>query len=333
MSALLEVEGLTVEIDARGKRLRLVDDISFSVQRGRVLGLVGESGSGKSVTALSLLGLFAGKGVRATGVARLEGRELLTMSERELRSIRGAQAAMIFQDPAAALDPLWTVGAQIGEAIRRHERVSKAEARTRALALLQQVGLADPEARLHAYPHQLSGGMRQRVMIAIALAANPKLLIADEPTTALDVTIQAQVMELLGRLQRDRQLGVVLITHDLGLVAEHCDDVAVLYAGRVVERGPAAEVLAAPLHPYTAGLLASTPRPGVEERLREIAGVVPDLARLPSGCRFRDRCSAAQDKCAAEEPPLAQLDGRAHRCHFPLAAAAALGSPSPAEVA
>jgi oligopeptide/dipeptide ABC transporter ATP-binding protein len=319
---LLEVEGLCVEIDAAGRRLRLVEEVSLRVERGRALGLLGESGSGKSVTALALLGLFPGRGAEVTGSVRLEGRELLGLPERALREVRGAQAAMIFQDPAAALDPRWTVGAHLTEALQLHQRVPAAEARRRSVELLAQVGLGDPAARLSAYPHQLSGGLRQRVMIAIALAAAPRLLIADEPTTALDVTIQAQVMELLGRLQGERELGVLLITHDLGLVAEQCQDVVVLYAGQVVERGEVAQVLGAPLHPYTAGLLASSPVPGARlERLQEIPGVVPDLAKLAAGCRFRDRCSGAQARCAAEAPPLVSLGERAHRCFFPLAGA------------
>ena len=306
---------------AAGSGLRAVDDVSFAVPRGRTVGMVGESGSGKSVTALSLLGLLDARTASVAGRARLGPDDLLAMDAAALRSVRGRRVGMVFQDPAASLDPFWRVGSQIAEAIRLHERVSRAEARARALALLREVGIPAPEERLDAYPHQLSGGMRQRVMIAIALACRPELVIADEPTTALDVTIQAQILELLGRLRRERGTSLLLITHDLGLVAESCDDVVVLYAGRVVERGPAAEVLRAPLHPYTAGLLASTPVPGSGAgRLTEIPGTVPDLRALPAGCRFRDRCPGAQARCADEEPALVAIGTRAHRCHFPLAA-------------
>jgi oligopeptide/dipeptide ABC transporter ATP-binding protein len=316
-TALLEVDGLTVEVPLAAGTATLVEDIAFSVARGRTVGLVGESGSGKSVTALAIQRLL-GAGARTTGRVRLDDVDLLALPERAVRALRGSRIGMIFQDPMASLNPMYRVGAQIVEAIRLHEHVSRRDARARAAELLEQVGVPAPEQRLDAYPHELSGGLRQRVMIAIAIACNPALLVADEPTTALDVTIQAQVMDLLAALRAARGLSILLITHDLGLVAERCDDIVVMYAGQVVERGRAALVLVHPLHPYSAALVASTPRMSSSDQLVAIPGTVPDLRERPVGCRFAPRCPNEQARCTTEAPPLVQLGARAHRCHFPL---------------
>ena len=316
---ILAVEELTVEFHSARGSFRAVEGISFALPAGKTVGVVGESGSGKSVTAMSILRLLDARTASVTGKVLLGGVDVLRLGAEELRKIRGAKIAMVFQDPSASLDPSWRIGRQIGEAIHAHRRVSRAEARAQAIALLRDVGIPAPEERIDAFPHELSGGMKQRAMIAIALACRPDVLIADEPTTALDVTIQAQILELLKKIQRERGLSIVLITHDLGLIAEAADEVVVMYAGRVVERGATAEVLRAPAHPYTAGLLASTPLPGIAvERLREIPGVVPDLRALAPGCRFEARCPLAQELCRAEEPALVVLGARAHRCHFPL---------------
>ena len=270
-----------------------------------MLGIVGESGSGKSVTAMTLLGLTRGVNARFEGKILYKGESLLSMSESELRRFRGNEIAMIFQDPMTSLNPVYRVGAQISEAIRTHEDVSKQTARTRAVQLLRQVGIPHPEERVDDYPHQFSGGMRQRAMIAMALANNPDILIADEPTTALDVTIQAQIIELIDRLKDDFNSSVILITHDLGVVADIADDIAVMYAGRIVEYGAKRQVFYDPQHPYTWGLLGSIPRLDREkpERLASIAGAPPSLINLPQGCKFRPRCPHAFEKCI-EHPPL-----------------------------
>ena len=316
---ILRVDDLTVEFRSARGAFRAVEGITFDVPAGRTVGIVGESGSGKSVTAMSILRLLDPRSASVRGSVTLRGTELLALGSAEMRKIRGAKIAMVFQDPSASLDPSWRIGRQIEEAILVHQRVSRAEARSRALALLNDVGIPAPSERIDAFPHELSGGMKQRAMIAIALACGPDLLIADEPTTALDVTIQAQILDLLKKIQRERGLSIILITHDLGLVAEAAEEIVVMYAGRVVERGHALDVLRAPSHPYTAGLLASTPLPGVAvERLREIPGVVPDLRALPAGCRFEARCSFTQDRCREEEPALVADGAAAHRCHFPL---------------
>ncbi|MCK6548920.1 ABC transporter ATP-binding protein [Myxococcota bacterium] len=320
MNNLLEVQDLTVTFDTPAGELCAVDRVSFSVARGATVGIVGESGSGKSVAALSLLGLTRHTARAVTGVVRFEGTDLLALSERELARHRGAKLSMVFQDPMASLNPAHRVGAQVAEPLAIHERLPKAELERRVLELFREVGIPDPAERMKAYPHQLSGGLRQRVMIAMALACGPALLVADEPTTALDVTIQAQIVELLDGLRRRRGMSVLLITHDLGLVAELCDRVIVMYAGRIVEEGPTAELLTRPGHPYTAGLLASTPVPGQHvDRLREIPGVVPDLRALPPGCRFQDRCPRREERCTREAPALVRIsDGRSVACHFPL---------------
>jgi peptide/nickel transport system ATP-binding protein len=318
MTSLLAVESLSVAFRTPAGLLTVVSEVSFEVPAGRAMGLVGESGSGKSVTALALLGLHPEASTRTCGSVRLEGRELLTLDEPALRAVRGAQVAMVFQDPLASLDPSQRLGAQVGEALLLHRPGPAAARRERVRELLAEVGL-DPGLD-RAFPHQLSGGMRQRAMIAAALAAGPRLLIADEPTTALDVTLQAQLLELLGRLRAARGMGLLLISHDLGLVAETCDEVVVLYAGRSVERGPTRALFERPAHPYTAGLIASAPVLGQPRaRLQEIPGTVPDLAALPSGCRFRTRCPLAQPRCAEQEPGWQAVgEGRWHRCHFPL---------------
>jgi peptide/nickel transport system ATP-binding protein len=305
---LLDVRDLVVSFRTDRGELRAVDSVSFSVPRGATVGLVGESGCGKSVTALSLIGLLPRPPGRIAGGSILfDGQDLAQADERTLRSIRGRGIGMIFQEPMTALNPVFTVGSQIMEAVRAHREVSRADARKRAIELLERVGIPAPAERVDAYPHQLSGGMRQRVMIAIALAGEPKLLVADEPTTALDVTIQAQILDLLSDLQRDLGMSILLITHDLGVVAEHTEEVVVMYAGKVVERGATRALFERPLHPYTQGLMASVPSYAGNRgkaRLPTIPGMVPDLAQLPGGCRFRERCPSADQACAEAEPVL-----------------------------
>jgi peptide/nickel transport system ATP-binding protein len=329
---LLSVRGLTTAFQTERGLLRAVDDVSFDVPERSTLAIVGESGCGKSVTALSVLRLVPAPAGRVLGGQILfRGRDLLTLPERDMRAVRGGQVSMIFQEPMTSLNPVYTVGAQIIEAIRIHRSTSKNAARERAIELLKLVGIPSPAERVDAYPHQLSGGMRQRVMIAMALACDPSLLLADEPTTALDVTIQAQILDLLRRLQAELGMSILLITHDLGVVAEFARDVIVMYAGRVVETGPVAQLFADPLHPYTRGLLASVPPLDASRghlasgprRLKTIEGIVPDLAHLPAGCRFADRCDLRlqlgerAQRCTAEEPALRTLeDGRQARCHF-----------------
>ena len=297
---------------------RAVDGVSFDVNPGETLGIVGESGCGKTVTSLSILRLIPEPPghIRPGSFIEFEGRNILTLEPRDLRAVRGNQIAMIFQEPMTSLNPVFTVGDQIGEAAIVHQHVSRSAARRRAIEMLQLVGIPDPEERVDHYPHQMSGGMRQRVMIAMALVCHPKLLIADEPTTALDVTIQAQILELLERLQAELGMAVMLITHDLGVVAGTADRVLVMYAGQVVEQAPTTELFARPLHPYTEGLLAAVPRldapssrptVGGRGRLRTIPGQVPAATDWPDGCRFHPRCPYAWDRCRAEEPPL--LDG------------------------
>jgi len=317
MTPLLEVEDLRITFPSAAGTSRPVDGVSFSLDRGELLALVGESGSGKSLTALALLRLVPPPGVIAPGSAiRLDGTDLLALDSAALRGVRGRRIGMIFQDPMTSLNPVFTVADQIVESVRAHRRMSKADARARALALLQEVGIPDPAARLDQYPHQLSGGMRQRVMIAIALASEPELLIADEPTTALDVTVQAQILEVLDRLRTARGMAVLLITHDLGIVAGRADRVAVMYAGRLVEEAPTPELFASPSHPYTRGLLASVPRlTGPVTRLTPIAGTVPPPTAWPAGCRFHPRCPAVLPRCPTDDPPpLRVRDGHQMRC-------------------
>jgi len=346
---LLEIRDLVTEFRTDRGTVRAVDGVSLEIPRRGTVGLVGESGCGKSVTALSIMRLVAPPGRVASGRIAYGGKDLLGLPEAEMRAIRGNRIAMIFQEPMTSLNPVFTVGDQVGEAVRLHQKKSRRDARQVAIEMFRLVGIPSPEERVDAYPHQLSGGMRQRVMIAMALACKPDLLIADEPTTALDVTIQAQILDLLRSLQAELGMSILLITHDLGVVAETCDEVIVMYAGRVVERASAAELFAHPRHPYTAGLLRSVPSydepaaaaagapaggaapgPGIAERrprLVEIKGMVPPLFALPKGCKFVDRCARAEARCHAEEPALLPLGGAQVRCHFPLEPAA------PAEVA
>ncbi|OPZ79233.1 MAG: Oligopeptide transport ATP-binding protein OppD [Actinobacteria bacterium ADurb.Bin444] len=306
MGALLEVRGLKTFFITRHGVVHAVDGISYSVDRGRTIGIVGESGCGKSVSALSIVGLVpTPPGRIVEGAIMFEGRDLTRLSEREMQQVRGREISMIFQDPMTSLNPVLTVRNQLTEGLRFHFGLDSAAADERALELLCDVGIPDPEQRLSEYPHQLSGGMRQRVMIAIALACRPKIVIADEPTTALDVTIQAQILELLGQIQKDSDMALILITHDLGVVAGVTDEVIVMYAGKIVEQAPTRELFKHPRHPYTAALLASVPRLDQTEMefLESIPGAPPDLVDPAPGCRFRERCRYA-DECPMEEPDL-----------------------------
>jgi oligopeptide/dipeptide ABC transporter ATP-binding protein len=317
MTELLRVENLRTWFDTDGGRIRAVDGVDFSIDSGRTLGVVGESGSGKSVTALSIMGLVDAPGqIAADSKILFEGRDLTTLGERELEKVRGNDISMIFQEPMTSLNPLMTVGRQISEAIALHQGLSRREATDRAIEMLRRVHIPEAERRVHAYPHQLSGGMRQRAMIAMALSCNPKLLIADEPTTALDVTIQAQILELMGELRERLGMSILLITHDLGVVAEMCDDVVVMYAGRVVERGPVDDVFTSPQHPYTEALLQSIPMLGMTqaEPLRVIRGTVPSPLNWPVGCRFEPRCDYAFDRCREVDPPLYPVPPQESAC-------------------
>ena len=301
---LLRVHDLTTTFKLRNGAVRAVDGVSLELKRGETLGIVGESGSGKSMTALSILRLVQPPGEIRGGPITFNGRhDLLELSERDMREIRGAEIGFIFQEPMTALNPVFTIGSQIAEALLVHGKASRSEARAKALDLLAAVQIQDPERRVRDYPHQLSGGMRQRVLIAIALACQPVLLIADEPTTALDVTIQAEILDLLQEMKRKFHLALLLITHDLGVVAGHADRVAVMYAGRIVEEGPMRQIFHAPKHPYTQGLLASIPGGAPGQRLRAIEGSVPDLARLPPGCAFEPRCPNRFELCPTAPPP------------------------------
>ncbi|OIO01912.1 MAG: peptide ABC transporter ATP-binding protein [Desulfovibrionaceae bacterium CG1_02_65_16] len=294
---------------------RAVDTVSLRVRQGETLAVVGESGCGKTVLALSILGLIPDPPGRVIkGEAFYRGRDLLAMSEAELQDVRGAHIAMIFQEPMTSLNPVFRVGEQIAEGYRLHKNADRAEALERAVEMLAQVGIPNPKARAMSYPHELSGGMRQRVMIAMALVCGPNLLFADEPTTALDVTIQAQILDLMRELQRKKGSGILLITHDLGVVAETAHRVAVMYAGQVVEEADVAELFAAPAHPYTRGLLASVPRLGEKRVLAPISGMVPGIFDLPDGCRFRPRCAQAFEKCQAAPPLFRLSDARTARC-------------------
>ena len=323
---LLDVRGLVTRFRTDERELRAVDGVSLAVASGATVGLVGESGSGKSVTALSILRLVRDPPGRVVaGEVRFRGQDLLKLTEREMQAIRGNRISMIFQEPMTSLNPVLSTGDQVGEPLIVHKGLSKSAARKEAAELFRKVGIADPERRVGEYPHQMSGGMRQRVMIAMALACRPELLIADEPTTALDVTIQAQILELLASLKRELGMSLLLITHDLGVVAETCEQVVVMYAGHVVERAAARALFAQPRHPYTAGLLRSVPSltaPAAgARRLHEIPGVVPPLDRLPPGCRFQDRCPRVQERCRREEVPLLPdpiAPERLVRCFFPV---------------
>ena len=321
--ALLSVRDLQIHFASRSGVNRAVDGLSFSVEAGEALAIVGESGCGKSVTSMSILRLLPTPPGKIEGVVEFRGENLLRASERRMRSLRGGEIGMIFQEPMTSLNPVFTIGQQIGEAVRIHEGASRAQARARAIEMLTLVGIPSPERRVDDYPHQLSGGMRQRAMIAMALACNPALLIADEPTTALDVTIQAQILELMQDLRRKVGSAVMLITHDLGVVAEFAERVLVMYAGRKVEEASVKDLFRTPRHPYTTGLLGAVPRlgsslaPGAAPRLAEIPGRVPDLTQPQQGCVFADRCPLAQDVCRRIDPAL-ELKASAHlaACHF-----------------
>ena len=315
---LLEVDGLRTVFASDDGEVQAVNDVSFSVDAGETLGIVGESGCGKSVTALSILRLVPSPPGRiAGGAIRYRGTDLLGLDDEAMRKLRGNDISMVFQEPMTALNPVYTVGDQIMEAIRLHQGVDKTEARKRAIQMLIQVGIPAPEQRVDEYPHQLSGGMRQRVMIAMALSCNPSVLIADEPTTALDVTIQAQILELLRDLQDQREMAILLITHDLGVVAENANRVVVMYAGKIVEATSAERLFAQPKHPYAIGLLESMPRVNERrERLSVIPGAVPPPTAFPPGCSFHPRCPFADERCTTEEPVLESVaEGHTVRCH------------------
>jgi len=316
--ALLEIENLSVEFPSHKGVMHAVDGVSLSLDTGEVLGIVGESGSGKSVTMMALMGLVAYPGRVRADKLRFDGHDLLKLSERERRRLTGKDLSMIFQDPTTSLNPCFTVGFQMAETLKLHMGLDKAAARRRSIELLEQVGIPAPESRLSVYPHQLSGGMSQRVMIAMAIACNPKLLIADEPTTALDVTIQAQILDLLRSLQKDRGMALVLITHNMGVVNEMAQRVAVMYAGQIMEQQHAHGLFTAPQHPYTEALMAAMPeRSNGQARLATIPGMVPGLFDRPQGCLFAPRCSYARNECQTR-PALRPWQDGAVRCHFPL---------------
>jgi len=302
---ILEARDLTVQFPTRRGTLTAVDSISFSISPGEVLGVVGESGAGKSITGMAVIGLLEPPGRIAGGEVRLEGRRIDQLGPEEMRRIRGRKIGVVFQDPLTSLNPLYTIGRQLEETILTHMQLNASQARERALSLLREVGIPAPEARFNHYPHQFSGGMRQRVVIALAIAAEPSLLIADEPTTALDVSIQAQIIALLKRMTRERGTAVMLITHDMGVIAETADRVAVMYAGRIVEIGPVRDVIHSPRHPYTIGLMGSIPKLSAERRrLAQIEGAMPRLNAIPPGCAFNPRCPRRFDRCVAERPGL-----------------------------
>ncbi len=304
---LLEVKNLRVEFPTRRGTLLALDDISFSIDPGEVLGVVGESGAGKSLTGAAIIGLLEPPGRIAGGEIRLEGQRIDNLPYEQMRAIRGRKIGAIFQDPLTSLNPLYTIGRQLTETIQTHLPVSGEEARQRAIRLLQETGIPAAEQRIEQYPHQFSGGMRQRVVIALALAAEPKLIVADEPTTALDVSIQAQIISLLKRLCKDHGAAVMLVTHDMGVIAETCDRVAVMYAGRIAEVGPVHDVINAPSHPYTVGLMGSIPAMDEDrERLAQIEGSMPRLTAIPRGCAFNPRCPQVMDRCRSERPELMQ---------------------------
>ena len=316
--ALLEIENLSVEFPTQGGIMRAVDGVSLTLEKGEVLGVVGESGSGKSVSMLALMGLVPFPGKVTADKLSFNGRDLLTMSDRERRKLTGKDVAMIFQEPTTSLNPCFTIGFQLTETLRLHEHMDRKAARRRAIELLEQVGIPSPEGRLSAFPHQLSGGMNQRVMIAMAIACNPKLLIADEPTTALDVTIQAQILDLLVTLQKERNMALVMITHDMGVIAETAKRIMVMYAGQVMEERAADDLFASPQHPYTAALLAALPEHSQDGRLATIPGVVPGLYDRPRGCLFSPRCAYATEHSRTVRPELRPWAGGQIRCHYPL---------------
>jgi len=317
--SLLEIQKLHVEFGPTEAPFTAVDDLALNIEPGEIVGVVGESGSGKSVTALALMGLIDYPGRVTAGRMEFAGRDLLGMAERERHAMLGKDVAMIFQDPMTSLNPCFTVAYQLMETLRVHHGGSRRQLREQALKLLKQVDIPDPEHRLDAYPHQLSGGMSQRVMVAMAIACNPRLLIADEPTTALDVTVQAQMLELLLQLQRQRGMALMLITHDLSIIAQTAQRVVVMYAGQVVETGPVPEIFQAPRHPYTQALLAALPECNIgQARLKTIPGVVPGQYDRPGGCLLNPRCSHATDRCGVDRPALSGAPAAQVRCHFPL---------------
>lgn len=316
MENLLEVRNLNVDFPNEGGQIRVISDLSFSLKRSEVLGIVGESGSGKSVTSLAVMRLLPATGARVDGKAFFEGKDLLALSEQEMQQIRGNRIAMIFQEPMTSLNPIHSCGRQIEESVLLHGKATRKQARAKALQLLELCGIPDAAHRMQEYPHQLSGGMRQRVMIAIALACDPDILIADEPTTALDVTIQAQILKLMKDIRKQRNMSIILITHDLGIVSDFCDRVAVMYTGEIVETAPVKQLFRDPHHPYTVGLINALPKlNGGSDRLEAIEGMVPDADQMPEGCRFHPRCKHATQRCKREHPDLMRLsDGRHVRC-------------------
>jgi len=321
---VLSVRNLEIEFLTRSGPLRAVDNVSFELKRGEVLGVVGESGAGKSLTGTALIGLIDAPGRITGGEIHLDGRRIDHLTPDQMRRVRGREIGMIFQDPLTSLDPLMRIGDQLIETIVTHMPMSRADARARAVKLLEDVGIPAAAARVMSYPHEFSGGMRQRVVIALALAAEPKVIIADEPTTALDVSVQAQIIALLKRLTRERGMAVMLITHDMGVIAQIANRVAVMYAGKIVEIGPVAEVVRRPAHPYSVGLMGSIPSLHVEQpRLRQIAGSMPRLTALPVGCAFNTRCDRVEARCLAERPVLAAVDRSQAACFNPIARASA----------
>jgi peptide/nickel transport system ATP-binding protein len=316
MNPILEVEDLKISVHSDGKEITLINGVSFQVNKGETLGIVGESGCGKSITSLSIMGLLQPNVKVSNGSIHLNAKNLVEMPKKAVRKVRGKEVAMIFQEPMTSLNPVYTVGFQLIEMIRTHMDMSKAEARSHAIKMLELVGIPRANEIVDEYPHQLSGGMRQRVMIAMAISCNPELLIADEPTTALDVTIQAQILDLMRDLQKKRNMSIMMITHDLGVVAEMCDRVVVMYAGQVVEQAEIEELFENPKHPYTKGLLASIPNIEEDkEYLASIPGKVPSPDAMPIGCRFADRCPSAHSKCFAEAPPLFSTENQTQaRC-------------------
>jgi len=320
--ALLEIENLSVEFPSKNASMHAVDGVSFSLETGDVLGIVGESGSGKSVTMMALMGLVPFPGRVTADTLRFDGHDLLKLSDSERSKLTGKDVAMIFQDPTTSLNPCFSVGFQLAETLRLHLKFDRQAAHRRSIELLEQVGIPAPESRLKDYPHQMSGGMNQRVMIAMAIACNPKLLIADEPTTALDVTIQAQILDLLHGLQKERGMALVLITHNMGVVSEMAQRVAVMYAGQIMEQRSAADLFSRPQHPYTQALMAALPeRSDGLTRLTTIPGMVPGMYDRPHGCLFAPRCAYAQDACRAQRPPLQSRQQGQVRCQYPLGAA------------
>lgn len=318
MTAMLEIKGLKTEVVTAEGRVTLIDDINLDLAAGEVMGLVGESGSGKSVTGLSIMGLIDKPAQVTAGQILFKGRDLRTLSEREFRSIRGNRIAMIFQDPMSTLNPVLRIDTQMMEVVRAHETISKQAARERARDALGMVGIPSPEERLSAYPHQFSGGMRQRVAIAIALLMSPDLIIADEPTTALDVTIQAQILSIVQKLAREKGTALIWVTHDLSVVAGLADRLSVMYAGRIAEQGKTADLLRRPMHPYTNGLMASLPAHNKRGfRLKQILGTTPSVANMPKGCAFHPRCSSATELCLSP-PQLEPVEGRLLRCFHPV---------------